>query len=300
VAELRTLASDPCFPHPPFEIYWPGDYTHPLTHANLLADKVYLTDRSRASTQDFVILLCAERSYGVGQENEIATQAGVPAIRLIPDQGGFSRMMSGSFLRAVDVPYSGSLEAGVRLNQEKILSALKEIRGIHFRHRALYRGLTSTTFGSRLKRLIDDRCSGNYPQLADDLGISLTCLLALMNEPVEVSNPSARLLTRLAARLGERISYLLGESEEVDPVWLESNASWHEWIEGRTGIDAKLAFELRDKWRNEYHLLRREHQASSASFRSKVKLMKVADWDKEYQKISGGKIGAGPVQRNLV
>src|SRR5260221_4002387 len=81
VAELRALATDSCFPHPPFEIYWPGDYTHPLTHANLPADKVYLTDRSRASTQDFIILLCAERSYGVGQENEIATQAGAPAIR---------------------------------------------------------------------------------------------------------------------------------------------------------------------------------------------------------------------------
>lgn len=209
-------------------------------------------------------------------------------------------MMSGSFLRAVDVPYSGSLEAGIRLNQEKILNALREIRGIHFRHRALYRGLTSTTFGSRLKRLIDDRCGGNYPQLAEELGISLTYLLALMNEPFEVSNPSARLLIRLAARLGERVAYLLGESDEVDPIWLESNAAWHQWIEGGTGIDAKLAFDLRNEWRNEYHLLRREHQASSASFRSKVRLMKVSDWDKEYQKISKGKIGSGPIQRNLV
>jgi len=300
VAELRAVAGDASFRHAPFDIYWPGDYTHPITHANLSADKVYLTDRSRASTQDFIILLCAERSYGVGQENEIATQAGVPAVRLIPNEGSFSRMMAGSFLRTVDVTYAGSLETGVRLNQEKILTALREIRGMHFRHRALYRGLTNITFGARLKGLIDDRCGGNYLQVAEELGISLTYLLTLMNEPFEVSNPSARLLMRLGRRLGERVAYLLGESEDVDPIWLESNSSWEEWVSSGSGIDAKLACELRGKWQDEYHLLRREHQPSSASFRSKVKLMKVRDWDQEYQKIAKGSLGTGPIQGRIV
>src|SRR6266852_3732892 len=48
-------------------------------------------------------------SYGVGQENEIATQAGIPAVRLIP-QRGVSRMMLGSFVRAINVRYEGTLE----------------------------------------------------------------------------------------------------------------------------------------------------------------------------------------------
>lgn len=41
---------------------------------------MYLIDRSRASTFHFLVILCGAPSYGVGQENEIATQAGVPAI----------------------------------------------------------------------------------------------------------------------------------------------------------------------------------------------------------------------------
>jgi transcriptional regulator with XRE-family HTH domain len=208
-------------------------------------------------------------------------------------------MMLGSFLRAVDVPYSGDLETGIHLSKEKIIKALQEIRKIHFRHRALYRGLTSTTFGNRLKRLVDDRCGGDYPQFADDLGINLTYLLNLMNEPFAVSNPSGRLLIRIAARLGERIAYLLGESEEIDPIWVESNAAWHRWIEGGTGVDAGLAFQLRKKWRNDYHLMQREQQLSTASHRTTAKLMRVEDWDREYRKVSRGKSGSSGIQGSL-
>jgi hypothetical protein len=299
VQQVRLLAADARFNHPPFDIYWPGDYTHPQHHANLRADQVYVTDRSRASTQDFVILFCAEKSYGIGQENEIATQAGVPAIRLIPSSG-ISRMMLGSFLKAVDVPYGGSLQAGIVLDSEKLLVALQEMRRIHFRHQALYRGLNTTTFGARLKVLIDDRCGTDYRQLADELGISLTYLLTLMNEPFAVSNPSGRLLIRIASRLGERVAYLLGESDEMDPVWTESNAAWQRWIEGSTGIDAGIAFQLRKKWRNDYYLRRREQQLSTASYRSTAKLMKEKDWEDEYKKVSGGRtVGTSGIQGKL-
>ncbi len=298
VDEIRVLAADKRFDPPPFEIYWPGDHTHPLHHANLLADQVYVTDRSRASTHDFIILFCGDPSYGVGQENEIAAQAGVPAIRLIP-QKGVSRMMLGSFVRAIDITYGGTLETGIQLNREKVLSAFQDIRRIHFRHRALYRGLNSVAFGQRLKRLIDDRC-GDYTQLADDLGISLSYLHTLMHEPFAVSNPSARLLGRIAARLGEHVAYLLGESEEIDPIWVESNASWHQWITNTTGIDARIAVELRDKWRNEYHTSLRERELYSASFRNPPKLMQVSDWDMHYQKVAKAQIGQRPIQRKLV
>jgi len=43
-----------------------------------------------------LVIFCGEPSYGVGQENEIATQAGTPAIRLVPPK--MSRMMEGSFM----------------------------------------------------------------------------------------------------------------------------------------------------------------------------------------------------------
>ena len=68
VARIKEIAADPEFKDPPFELYWPGDHTHPTKNADIPAGVVYLTDRSRASTNDFVIMFCGSPSYGVGQE----------------------------------------------------------------------------------------------------------------------------------------------------------------------------------------------------------------------------------------
>jgi len=209
VAELRRLASSIEFTNPRFNLYWPGDYTHPTRHPDFKPNQVYLTDRSRASTFDFIVLFCASPSYGVGQENEIATQAGLPAIRLIPR--GISRMMSGSFLQAVDVEYTGTLENGVSFDGLAIVEGLRLIRKSYFRHRALYRGVNGNDFGDRLHRLLEDR-SGDYLSFATDLGINLLYLESLMNEPFAVANPSARILKRMSRLLNVSVGYLLGET----------------------------------------------------------------------------------------
>lgn len=298
VDKVRALAAEKQFQSPPFNIYWPGDYTHPRRHAEISAKQVYVTDRSRASSYDFIILFCGAASYGLGQENEIATQAGIPAVRLIP-QNGMSRMMLGSFVRAIDLKFSGSLDTHITFGESELKSALTEIRKIYFRHRALHRGLNRDGFGGRLRRLVNERCD-DYMQFSNDVGISLDYLHNLMEEPFTVSNPSARLLGRIAARLGERVAYLLGEAEESDPVWIESNASWRQWFEKTPDVDPRLAFEIRDQWHNNYRTALRDHQSSSASFRNSARLMKDIDWDKEYQKRAKSQRGKSPDQRNLV
>src|SRR5688572_5181713 len=210
---IQGIAADPQFGSPRFELYWPGDHTHPKQHLDVSANQVYITDRSRASTHDFIVIFCGAASYGVGQENEIATQAGVPAIRLLPPS--ISRMMTGSFISAHDVHYSGSLETQIALDKSELRQAFQEIRKVYYRHQALYKGMNGDGFGSRLRRLIDERCNG-YEQFAVDLGVSLSYLHILMEEPIAVSNPSLRLLKRMAVRLGERIAFIVGESEESD------------------------------------------------------------------------------------
>lgn len=300
VARIRAIAADKPFRMPSFEIYWPGDHTHPRQHPNLSPSQVYVTDRSRASTYDFIILFCTDPSYGLGQENEIATQAGVPAIRFAPENG-LSRMMTGSFIRALDIRYFGTLETSITFSENAVQEALQEIRKIHFSHRALYRGINRDTFGTRLKTLVIDRC-GDYAQFAKDLGISLAYLHNLMEEPFAVSNPSARLLERIAVRLNERVAYLLGESEESDAVWIESNASWRQWISSTDGINARLALQIRDEWRNDYRKSLRERQntAIAASFRNSERSMKEIDWDKRYQKRAKGQAGHNATQQTLV
>lgn len=300
VARIRAIAADRQFRAPPFEIYWPGDFTHPRQHADIAASQVYVTDRSRASTYDFILLFCTDPSYGLGQENEIATQAGVPALRFVPAKG-LSRMMTGSFIRALDVQYSGTLDSSIEFSDGAVQEALQEIRKIHFSHRALYRGLNKDTFGSRLRALVNDRC-GDYGQFARDLGISLAYLHHLMEEPFSVSNPSARLLQRIAVRLNERVGFLLGETEETDPVWTESNTSWRQWIDSTNGVDARLAMEMRDEWRNVYRKSLRDRQSSTmaTSFRSSQQGMKAIDWDKEYQKRAKTLASSNAKQQTLV
>ena len=253
---IKSIATGPDFTlEPTFELYWPGDHTHPLRHAQFTAPQVYLTDRSRASTYDFLIMLCASPSYGVGQENEIATQSGLPAIRLVPKV--LSRMMGGSFLRAWDVQYSGSLDTQIQFDAADLISALKDVRRLYFAHRALYRVLNGDGFGKRLETLVSDR-RGDKQKFAEDLGVNATYVETMMKEPIRVSNPSVYLLKRMAVMLGVSVGYLLGETADSDPVMMQSLASWRSWLDATPGLDASLAMTLRDEWKDEYLRDRRQ------------------------------------------
>jgi hypothetical protein len=76
-----------------------------------------------------LVILCGAPSYGVGKENEIATQAGVPAIRLVNSQ--VSRMMLGSFAKSFDIQYTGSLKEGIFFDEEEFAKALRAVRKLH-------------------------------------------------------------------------------------------------------------------------------------------------------------------------
>ncbi|MFZ2493490.1 MAG: helix-turn-helix transcriptional regulator [Thermoanaerobaculia bacterium] len=288
VGQVQDVASSTEFSSRPFSIYWPGNFTHPRDNPDLDADLVYLTDRSRASTFDGVIIFCAANSYGVGQENEIITQAGLPAVRLIPKRG-LSRMMLGSFIHSHDIQYEGNLDIGVTIDRAALTEGLTQLRRLHFRHRALYRGMNDDSFGPRLTKLIND-WSGDYSQFADDLGVSLGYLQRLMHEPFAVTNPSARLLRRMSVLLDVSVGYLLGESVETDPVWVESNASWRRWVELGSDLDAKTAIGLRDDWRRSFGAARKHSEVSQKTYTA---AMKEADWDRAYQKVTtkGGPSG---------
>lgn len=292
VKKLRGIASATEFPKPFFNLYWPGDFTHPVNNKHVPAEQVYITDRSRASTFDFIVLFCAEPSYGVGQENEISTQAGLPAIRLIPNQ--MSRMMLGSFIRSTDVLYSGSLDTSVDFDESQFKAALWEIRRMYFRFQASYSQLNGNDFGERLRFLVNDRI-GDNETFADDIGISLTYLDAMMKEPLIVSNPSAGLLKRMSAKLRVSVGYLLGEAPQVDPIITESRISWVRWLKASPRIDGVLAVEIKEDWENEARYAR---AASIGSARNRVgtTAMKVADWDRRYRKKVEIK-GNGPQQR---
>lgn len=278
VGRLKATASSEEFQNPRFDLYWPGDFTHPKDNANFTGPQVYRTDRARASSFNFIVLLCAAPSFGVGQENEIATQAGLPAIRLVPEK--ISRMMEGSFLKAKNLRYTGSLATGIAFDESEFKEALRSIQIAYFAQLPLFRNLNGNDFGERLRRLISER-SGNSQDFADRLGVSLGYVQVMQDEPFVISNPSARLLKRMALLLGVSVGYLLGETRDADPIWLQSHASWRSWMRDNPTVEANVAVELWDQWKAEYHPAART--PSILSFRDGQKAMTVIDWDKRYK-----------------
>jgi transcriptional regulator with XRE-family HTH domain len=280
VASLKNIAGPETFSDPRFELYWPGDFTHPKSNPDHTAEQVYRKDRAFASTYNFLVVLCLKPSYGVGQENEIATQAGNPAIRLLESTA--SRMMRGSLLHAVDVQFTGSLDSGLHFDQNELRAALEWVQRSYFLQFPLYQNLNGHEFGERLRRLMEKRIT-NHSEFAAKLGVAPQYLDVLKHESFVVSNPSARLLKRLSALLGISVGYLLGESREADPVWINSHSTWRHWI--RTpGIEAGLAYELKEEWEAGYIRSMGQREPSYASHRNEISARQEKDWDIEYQK----------------
>jgi transcriptional regulator with XRE-family HTH domain len=278
VVQLKKLASSPDFRNPTFDLYWPGDVTHPKDNPDFTPDQVYRTDRARASSYNFIVLLCAAPSFGVGQENEIASQAGLSAIRLVPPH--ISRMMLGSFIKATDVKYSGSLSARIIINETEFKEALRAVQRSYFSQLPLYKGLNGNDFGRRLESLINERYTGPL-DFADRLGVDPRYIRAMIDEPFIAANPSARLLKRMSTLLGVSVGFLLGEAQDADPVRTESRATWRAWIRETPGLDAEVAVSMLEEWQDSHK--RKVQLPSVLSFRDVQNTMTVSDWDQLYQ-----------------
>jgi hypothetical protein len=293
VDRIAKIANDHRFNKPDFRFYWPGHHTHPVDHSHVPPKQVYITDRSRSSSYDLLVMLCASASCGIGQENEIATQAGVPAIRLIPE--GFSRMMTGSFLQSWDIPFSGPIENGIKFDESAFLNALEEIRKLYFVHQALFRGIAAFRFGERLQQLVDDRV-GNRKRFAEQVGIDPSYLQAMFTEPFVVSNPSAILLMRMARLLNVGVAHLLYETPNDDSVFSSSLASWKAWVSETDGLDARTALAIRDNWAEEYQL----HRYATTGIPTKAqRIMTKPDWSALYIKCRGSAAHPGQIKKQI-
>jgi hypothetical protein len=210
-------------------------------------------------------------------------------------------MMLGSFVRAIDVNYDGALDSTLRIPRDELLKALAQIRRLCVRQRAFCHAPSNEPLGARLKKLIVDRCGGDYIPFADDVGITNEYLHVLMEEPLTVANPGAILLDRIAKRLCTTIGYLLGESEITDPVYVQSNASWRKWADATSGLDLAIGLKIRDQWcENHLASARSRGEASVTSFRKQPKVMEVNDWDQLYRRFTKSISGHGPLQPKMI
>ncbi len=73
----------------------------------------------------------------------------------------------------------------------------------------------------------------------------------MFREPMVVSNPSAILLLRIAKLLNVTVAHLLHEPGVDDAVFVASVASWKTWVSKTDGLDAKIAWAIRENWAEE-------------------------------------------------
>ena len=122
----------------------------------------------------------------------------------------------------------------------------------------------------------------DYRTFAEELGVSLDYVLAMMVEPVAISNPSARLLERMSILLGESVGFLLGEKDKDDALYRESKENFNAWVrEAGDDVDARTTNEIFDQWKTDYFA--RKVESSPVSLRNEIRAMQRADWDDRFR-----------------
>ncbi|MCC6527552.1 MAG: helix-turn-helix transcriptional regulator [Polyangiaceae bacterium] len=91
-------------------LYEPSKHTDPIGQPDIPAHTVYRWDRVHVTKSALVILHCGYPSFGAGQELEIATQAGIPVVLLLPANRVVSRMVLGCHARTRPVRYASPTE----------------------------------------------------------------------------------------------------------------------------------------------------------------------------------------------
>jgi transcriptional regulator with XRE-family HTH domain/nucleoside 2-deoxyribosyltransferase len=209
-------------------LYKPKDYTDPLAHAEKKARDVYLTDRERVATSDIIIALCTHPSHGVGAENEIASNAGVPVLHIVKDGFKLSKMLAGSIGETHLVVYTGLADLEQKLSQE-LMQIIPKLAA----RRQRYETHDGTALRKRLKDL-RERSNLSVERLAELVGMSEAELDVLESQDEQVSLPTLAKIRRFAEALCIPVGYLVGETlVPKDPVAFRSLENLREFARGQ-------------------------------------------------------------------
>ncbi len=207
-----------------FSVYLPGEHTHPLGAPDLTAPEVYWIDRERVANSDLLFVLADEPSFGVGQEAEIAANAGVPIVIFHSENVNVSRMLrgiAGRILDTVSFTDESDLEAKARqffaLNKSRF-RVLRNSRDREYHLRV----------GNRVRDLREAE-DLSVDELAERAEVNKELLASLETRPERLSNTSLINLRRIARALNVPLAELLkdqsGKDEEFEELFRASVAS---------------------------------------------------------------------------
>lgn len=230
-------------------LYQPRKATDPLLHQDVPAETVYALDRKRVLSADVLVLIGDHPSFGVGQEVEIASAFGIPAILVKREGVTISRMVTGGFLNLIDdVTYTSPEDLGRKLR--RVLQSNIELLRTY---KAAVRPSLPDNIGDAFRRL-RERANLSLEHAARCARVSIRLLRTLEASPLGYHNVGLHLLGRLLATYGATMSELVGTETVGDaPRRSDSNNNLRklEDLAGRLGWPAADLLKLRDDYLRE-------------------------------------------------
>jgi serine/threonine protein kinase len=189
-----------------FSLYLPGEHTHPLGAPDLSPAEVYWIDRERVASSDLLLVLADEPSFGVGQEAEIAANAGVP-IAIFHSTGiNVSRMLRGIPGRIIEqVAFDDERDLEIKAHQffsknKGRLRVSRTTRDIEYHLRV----------GNRVRDARKALDLG-VTDLSEKAEVSKELIESMETRPEKLSNTSLINLRRVSRALGVSPAELLKE-----------------------------------------------------------------------------------------
>lgn len=218
---LDEKVSDICKKYNAYSValYRPREYTSPKENADISARVVYETDRERVVTADLIIFAAIYSSLGAGMELELAHKACSSVILLRKKGQKVSRMVLGCPVPMEVVEYSS-----LRDLEGKLVAAMNKVLPLIAQSRLLHPQNTSTAYdlGHRVSQVRKQR-NLTPESLAAMIGVDTPYIEALESRPEQVTNPSLRIIRRIAKALHVSDSYLISgyviPIHQTDPVF---------------------------------------------------------------------------------
>ncbi len=194
-----------------FAIYFPGEHTHPQGAPDLKAPEVYWIDRERVASADLLVVFADEPSIGVGQEAEIAANAGVPLAIFHSSHVNVSRMLrgiAGRIIGQISFESDDDLDSKAATffseNRNRLhLSRLSREREYHLR------------VGNRVRE-IREASHLSIEELAQRAEVGEELLTSLETRPEQLTNLSLVNLRRVARSLNVSPAELIRDQSTKD------------------------------------------------------------------------------------
>jgi transcriptional regulator with XRE-family HTH domain len=197
----------------PSALYRPRKKTSPTDNPDISAREVYEIDQERVASADLVILATVFPSLGAGMELQLALQAGTTVVLLRKQGLKLSRMVLGcpAAIETIEYHDLDNLE-------NKLVKLLDELMPSLAKFRFLHTDASDSghfELGERISFLRRERHL-QPGDLARMVGVNIAYIESLESKSERITNPSLRILRRIARTLLTTETYLISGHQPLD------------------------------------------------------------------------------------